>query len=163
MNQIEDPNQAPSESLPFEPLIITEDIRSYMYDMAKWTKFLSIVGFVMTALVVFAAIGSTAFMNTLSTISPGNPMAAMGSGFLTVYLFVIGILYFYPSLLMFKHSNAAKKAILFGEQESLSVAMQNLKSFFKFWGVLMIVLIVFYGMVVIAAIAVSVTAASAGA
>jgi hypothetical protein len=152
MNNIEETNQGISMEHPEGPLLITEDIRSYLYDTAKWTKFLSIIGFVFTALIALAAFGAGAFVSLLGTYSPGNPLAAMGSGFLTVYFLVIALLYFYPSLLMFKHSNAAKKAVLYGDQESLSLAMLNLKSFFKFWGVLMIVLIVFYFLVMLMAI-----------
>jgi hypothetical protein len=144
MDNIEEKNQELSAELPQQPLIITEDIRSYLYDMAKWTKFLSIVGFVITALVAMMGFGAGAFVAVLAKMSPGNPLGAMGSGFLTVYFLVIALLYFYPSLLMFKHSNATNKAILYGDQESLADAMNNLKSFFKFWGILMIVLISFY-------------------
>jgi hypothetical protein len=144
MDNIEETNQELSAELPQQPLIITEDIRSYLYDTAKWTKFLSIVGFVITAMVAMMGFGAGAFVSILAKMSPGNPLAAMGSGFLTVYFLVIALLYFYPSLLLYKHSNAANKAILYGDQESLAEAMINLKSFFKFWGILMIVLISFY-------------------
>ena len=61
---------------------------------------------------------------------------------------------------MFKHSNAARKAVLYGDQESLSVAMLNLKSFFKFWGVLMIVLMAFYFLVILMAVITGLGAAS---
>ena len=152
MDNIEETNQGHSTEAPEKPLIITEDIRSYLYDTAKWTKFLSIVGFVFTAMIAIFAFGASAFVSLLGTYSPGNPLAAMGPGFITVYFIVMALLYFYPSLLMFKHSNAVKKAVLYGDQESLSVAMLNLKSFFKFWGVLLIVLIAFYFLVMLMAI-----------
>jgi hypothetical protein len=152
MDNIEETNQGISMDQPEKPLIVTEDIRSYLYDTAKWTKFLSIIGFVFTALIALFAFGSSAFVSLLATYSPGNPLAAMGSGFITVYFLVMALLYFYPSLLMFKHSNAVKKAVLYGDQESLSIAMLNLKSFFKFWGVLMIVLIAFYFLVMLMAV-----------
>ncbi len=135
-----------------KPMVITEDIRSYLYDTAKWTKFLAIVGFIMSALIAMFAFGSGAFVSVLSAVSPGNPLASMGAGFLTVYFLVIALIYFYPSLLLFKNANATKKAVLFGDQESLSEAMLNMKSFFKFWGVLMIVLISFYFLVMVMAV-----------
>jgi len=152
MDNIEETNQGISTEQPEKPLIVTEDVRSYLYDMSKWTKFLSIIGFVFTALIALFAFGSSAFVSILATYSPENPLAAMGSGFLTVYFLVMALLYFYPSLLLFKQSNAVKKAVLYGDQESLSTAMLNLKSFFKFWGVLMIVLIAFYLMFMLMAI-----------
>jgi len=149
MDNIEETNQERSAEHIQQPLVITEDIRSYLYDTAKWTKFLSIVGFVISALVAMMGFGAGAFVSVLAKMSPGNPLAAMGSGFLTVYFLVIALLYFYPSLLMFKHSNAANKAILYGDQDSLAEAMINLRSFFKFWGILMIVLISFYVLTIV--------------
>jgi hypothetical protein len=149
MDNIEETNQEISAEHPQQSLFITEDIRSYLYDMAKWTKFLAIVGFVISALVAMLGFGAGAFVTVLAKMSPGNPLAAMGSGFLTVYFLVIALLYFYPSLLLYKHANAANKAILYGDQESLAEAMINLKSFFKFWGILMIVLISFYVLTII--------------
>ena len=160
MDNTEETYQENSIEKPEKPLFITEDIRSYLYDMGKWTKFLAIIGFIFTALIALFAFGSAAFVSLLATYSPGNPLAAMGSGFLSVYFLVIALLYFYPSWLMFKHSNAIKKAVLYGDQESLSVAMLNLKSFFKFWGVLMIVLISFYFMVIVMAIVVGISTAN---
>ena len=149
MDNLEETNQERTAEPIQQPLVITEDIRSYLYDTAKWTKFLSIVGFVITALVAMMGFGAGAFVAVLAKMSPGNPLAAMGSGFLTVYFLVIALLYFYPSLLLFKHSNAANKAILYGDQDSLADAMVNLRSFFKFWGILMIVLISFYILTII--------------
>eukprot|EP01133_Synstelium_polycarpum_P014005 gene14005-16509_t len=141
-------------------LIVTEDIRSYLYDMAKWTKFLAIVGFIITGLTAMAAFGMGALMSALAKINPMMP--ALGSGVLTVYFLLIALLYFYPSLLMYKHSTAAYKAVLYGDQLSLSVAIKNLKSFFKFWGILMIVVIALYVLIFLLAIVGGITAASMG-
>lgn len=149
MDNIEETNQEISAEHPQQSLIITEDIRSYLYDTAKWTKFLAVVGFVISALVAMMGLGAGAFVSVLAKMSPGNPLGAMGPGFLTVYFLVIALLYFYPSLLLYKHANAANKAILYGDQDSLAEAMINLKSFFKFWGILMIVLISFYLLTII--------------
>ena len=161
MNNIEETNEDVSTSFPENPLVVTEDIRSYMYDTAKWTKFLAIVGFVFSALVAMAALGAGAFITLLNKMNPGNSFGALGTGFFTVYLLLMGLLYFYPSLLLFKHANAAKKAILYGDQENLSIAMRNMKSFFKFWGVLMIVILGLYAMIFLVGIAAGVGAGMA--
>lgn len=162
MNDIEEVNQETVAEFPERPLIITEDIRSYMYDMVRWTKFLAIVGFVFTALIAMMGIGAGAFIKVMTAMSPGSPLAALGTGFLTVYFLLIALLYFYPSFLLLKHSNAAKKAILYGEQEGLSAAMLALKSFFKFWGILMIILIALYGLIIVGSIAAGIGSGMAG-
>ncbi|WP_432711886.1 DUF5362 family protein [Pedobacter sp.] len=160
MDNIEETVEDTPMDNPEKPLIITEDVRSYLYETSKWTKFLSILGFVFTAMIALFAFGSGAFISLLSKYSPGSALGAMGSGFLTVYFLVMAMLYFYPSLMLFKNSKATQKAVLYGDQESLSAAMLSMKSFFKFWGVLMIVLIVFYVLVLLMAIVVGMSAAN---
>jgi len=132
-----------------EQLVITEDIRSYIYESARWTKFLAVVGFVFSAFTAMGAFGAGAFMSQLAAVQPGNPLVHMGAGVVTVLFLVFALLYFYPSLLLYSYSSAAKAAVLYANQEGLNIAMSKLKSFFKFWGILMMVLIAFYVMLIL--------------
>ncbi|TDQ06964.1 DUF5362 family protein [Pedobacter metabolipauper] len=153
------PVQKESPEVPV--LVITEDIRSYVYETAKWAKFLAIVGFVFCALIIIAAFSVGAIMGTLSTMTPGmGAFGKMGAGFLTVIYLIFGLLYFYPSLMLFKYANAAKRAILFSDQLSLSEAMGKMKSFFKFYGILMIIVISIYALIFLFAIVAGIGAAT---
>jgi hypothetical protein len=130
-----------------EPVVlhITEDIRSYLYETSKWTKFLSIIGFVATVFMVMLAFSVSAMMGAMDTMTAGNnPYAQIPQGVLTFWLLIAALIYFYPSFLLFKYSSSCKQAVLYGDNESLSLAMGKMKSFFKFWGVLFIVLLSFY-------------------
>jgi len=135
-----------------DALWISEDVRSYIYDMAKWARFLSVVGFVFSAMIVLSAFSTGAFMTGLAASSPGNPLLALGATGLTVIYLLVGLLQFYPSFLLYKFSTAAMQAVLFADQEGLSIAMGKLKSFFKFWGILTIVFLVFYILAIVAAV-----------
>jgi len=143
-------NQQPEPVL----LTISEDIRSFIYESSKWTRFLSIIGFVFTGLMVMLSLSVGAIMTSMNSMvgAQNNPYAALGSGFLTVLLLISAAIYFYPSFILFKFSSAAKQAVLYGDQESLSEAMKKMKSFFKFWGILIIVLLGFYALAIISAI-----------
>ncbi|TCC99270.1 hypothetical protein FBD94_05945 [Pedobacter hiemivivus] len=127
-----------------EQLVVTEEIRSYIYETAKWTKFLSIIGFVFAVFMALAAFSATAIMENVVATAPGNPMAQLGATFLTVYFLCISLMMFYPSFLMFKFSNAANTGVLYADQENFTIAMKKLKSLFKFWGVLTIVILAMY-------------------
>ncbi|MFP5079639.1 hypothetical protein [Pedobacter sp. JCM 36344] len=153
-----DKNQQPEPVL----LTVTEDIRSFIYESSKWTKFLSIVGFVFTGLMIVLSLSVGAIMSSMNNMvgAQNNPYAALGSGFLTVLLLISAAIYFYPSFILFKFSTAAKQAVLYGDQESLSIAMGKMKSFFKFWGILLIVLLGFYALAILSAIVAGVGAAS---
>ena len=139
-----------------DALWILEDVRSYIYDMAKWTKFLSVVGFVLSAMMaLFAFVGTQAYVDMMAAASPGNPILKIGAGGFTIIYLLVALLQFYPSFLLFKFSNAAMQAVLFADQASLSIAMAKLKSFFKFWGVLTMVFIGFYVFVILGAVIMS--------
>nr|WP_068886579.1 DUF5362 family protein [Pedobacter panaciterrae] len=127
-------------------LTVTEDIRSYIYETARWTKFLSIIGFVATGIMVLFSFSAEALISAMNgrVGAANNPWAALGGGFLTVVFLLSALLYFYPSLLMFKYANAAKQAVLFGDQPALSEAMSKMKSFFKFWGIITITILGLY-------------------
>jgi hypothetical protein len=153
-----DQNQQPEPVL----LTITEDVRSFIYETSKWTKFLSIVGFVFTGFMVLVSLSVGAILSSMNSLvgAQNNPYAAMGTGFLTVFLLITAAIYFYPSFILFKFSTAAKQAVLYGDQENLSLAMGKMKSFFKFWGILLIVLLAFYALAILSAIIAGVGAAS---
>jgi len=146
-----------------ETLVITEDIRSYIYESAKWSKFLSIVGFVFTGFMVLVAFSAGGIISTMNSIvgEANNPYAKLGGGALTVIMLLFALLYFYPSLLLFNYSSAAKKAVLFGDQPNLAVAMSKMKSFFKFWGILTIVGLGFYLLIILFAVIVNISASVA--
>lgn len=130
-------------------LLVTEDIRSYIYETAKWTKFLSIVGFIFTGLMVMVAFSANAIMQSMSEIPAYQGLAGMGSGIITFFYLLIALVYFYPSFLMYKFSGTAKTAVLYGSQENFSIAMSKMKSIFKFWGILTIILIVMYVLMIV--------------
>ncbi len=135
-----------------EELSITEDIRSYIYETAKWTRFLAIVGFIFSAFTAMFAFSASAFLTTLATVQPANPLLQLGPGVLMVVFLLFALLYFYPSLLLFNYSSAAKNAVLYADQAGLMVAMSKLKSFFKFWGILMMVFILLYLLAILASL-----------
>jgi hypothetical protein len=85
-----------------------------------------------------------------------NPYAALGTGVLTVICLLVALIYFYPSLLLFKYANAAKQAVLYADQATLAVAMSKMKSFFKFWGILTIVFLTFYVLSILVTIVASI-------
>ncbi len=134
-------NQEPAEV----KLIVSEEMRSYLYDITKWTRFLAIAGFVFSAMLILISLSIGALLSGNPALSKQlGPLAEGGSTILTVLYLIMALLFFYPSLLMFKFSNKSKQAVLFGDQESLNEAVLNLKSLFKYWGILALVLIVGY-------------------
>lgn len=124
-----------------EQLVVTEEIRSYIYETAKWTRFLSVVGLVFSAFLALMAFSANGLIEGMATVAPNSPLVQLGSTFLTVYFLCISLMLFYPSFLLFKYSNAANTAVLYADQENFTVAMKKMKSVFKFWGIVTIVVL----------------------
>lgn len=123
-------------------LSVTEEMRSHIYDTAKWAGFLAIVGFVVTGLMIFMAFAIGAVLNTNPTIAAMfGQMASLGGATITAVFLIYAFVIFYPSLLLFKYASKAKSGVLYGEQASLDEAMGKMKSLFKFWGILIIIFI----------------------
>lgn len=151
MDQLEENNQEDFQNEEIN-LVVNEDMRSYLYETAKWARFLSIVGFLMTGLLVMIAFSASAFETALTQTPGGEQMAQLGSTMLMIMMLIFALIYFYPSLMLFKYATSAKTAVLYGDQESLVTAMAKMKSFFKFWGILTLVMISFYMLSIFAAV-----------
>jgi len=133
-------------------LIVTENMRSYLYDMAGWTKFLGIIGFIFSGLMIIMAVGMGAIFSTFSQM-PGMEMyGGLGSGVFTFIMVLYALLFLYPSLMLFSYAVKAKQGVLYADQLSLETGIRKLKSFFKFYGIMMIIVIAFYILIFLFAI-----------
>lgn len=132
-------------------LSIEPSAKSHLSEAAKWAKFLSIIGFVILGILMFAGILSIAFMGgnrTTPTISEAFPASQMESAgfrylFAVIYI-VLSVLYFFPCLFLLRFANKMKTALAANDQETLNASFQNLKILFRFAGIMTIVIIAFY-------------------
>lgn len=125
-------------------MLITFEAETYLREAAKWANFLGIVGFVFSALTIISAFSVGAVVAKLQQVyGTGFDAQALSSGLSFMY-FLFGVLIFVPSLYLFQFAGGLKKGFNYGEQVSLNAAFQKLKSYFRFWGILIISFIVFY-------------------
>jgi hypothetical protein len=68
----------------------------------------------------------------------------MNGTFLTVFYLLVALLYFFPVYYLFQFSVKMKAALAQQSSELLQQAFENLKSHYKFMGILMIVVLGFY-------------------
>lgn len=146
-------NQEQFENLETPQLIVTEDMRSYIYDMAKWANFLGIIGFVLSAFMLMAALTVGPAINANPEMAKMlGQFGAMDRATFSLVFFIYGIAFFYPSFLMVRYAAKAKQGVLYGEQANLNEAMAKLKSLFKYFGILAIIIIGLYLMALVSAI-----------
>lgn len=113
-------------------LRITQEVRLYWTQIAKWTLFFAILLFVFFGLVslfgLFAALAAGA-------------MGVIGG------LFIVGVygaILFFPALYYYRFSTQMKGALASDDTSLLEQAFINLKRFYRYVGILVIVIISLY-------------------
>jgi hypothetical protein len=123
-------------------LSLTTGSKTFLNEAAGWTKFLSIVGFVFIGLLVIGAIFAGSIISDLMEAQTGSPM--VGGAVITIFYLLFALLYFFPVYYLFQFSSKMKAALEQQSSELLQQSFENLKSHYKFMGILTIVILGFY-------------------
>lgn len=135
-------------------LHIDQSSMNYLSEAARWARFLSIIGFIYCGLMIICGIfiGSIMSMMVPSMGGESAAMSAVGTGFVGVFIVIVSLLLFFPAYYLFSFSSKIKRALHNNDQPVLTDALKNLKSFFKFYGILLIILISFYVLAIVVAV-----------
>ena len=131
-------------------LVLTYISINFLKEIAKWTKFISIVGFVLVGIIVVIGLFFGAIMSTMMAMVPqdlpaGSPNpAAFGGAFGFIYV-ILAAFYFFPVYYLYNFSSKLKKAIQLNSEVILESSLKNLKSHYKFMGIILIIMLVIYG------------------
>ena len=121
-------------------------------------KILAVLGFVVMGLAVLLVVFAGAFVATLTGTSGlrgsgvSAPAAGFGAAFQFIFLILMVALYFFPCLFLFHFANKMKTALAANDQETLNISFQNLKKFFRFIGILTIIVLAFYAIIILFAV-----------
>ena len=126
----------------------------YLSETAKWAKFLAILGFIMCGFMAIAAFFLPLLMNFIPE-GEMMPMGMIGKGLgmmMTVLYLGLALLLLMPCLYLYRFSTKMKIALLQSDSEVLDTSFSNLKSFFKFYGIMTIISLSFYVLIFIISI-----------
>ena len=124
-------------------LQIDASSQMYLRETAKWAKFLAILGFVICGLLVLGGIFAGTLMSTMSSQFP-SPMPS-GIGVMATFFYILfAVIVFFPYLFLFRFANQMLAALRSNDQPSLNSSFRNLKSHYKFVGILTIIILSFY-------------------
>jgi hypothetical protein len=143
-----------------EPVLnLNEEGKSYLKEAGKWANFLSIVGFIICGLLFITAFFVGTIFSVLSTISPMYSQFPAAAGiFLSVIIILVDLLYFFFALYLNQFAAKVKKGIAFTDVGQLTKGLGKLKSFFKLWGIVTIIVLCFYALELVFVVVVFVTA-----
>lgn len=119
---------------------INEEIKSYLVEIAKWTRLLAIVGYIGIGLLIVIAFFTSAFFAMI----PVSDMEQLPMSLFSTIYFLMAGLYFFPVNYLFQFSKNLSQSLNGDETASLTDAFRNLKSHYKFIGVFAIVIISMY-------------------
>jgi hypothetical protein len=119
-------------------LIINENTQVNLTAAAKWGRFLAIAGFVGCVLMLLGGIYMVAIMPSFASSYEMNGVRIIGITYI-----ITALILFFPCLYLNRFSTKSQEAMRSASQESLDAAFINLKSMFKFYGIVTIVCLVF--------------------
>src|SRR5690554_5909944 len=114
----------------------------FLTETRKWVNFLAILGFIAIGLTVISGL----FFGTIMGAMAGQTgMAAVGgSAFFGVFYIIFALIYFFPVMYLYKFGTNLKTALANRDNKRLEQSFQNLKSHYKFVGILAIIGLAFY-------------------
>lgn len=140
-------NNAPQENSFFG----NYEINEYLLQTSKWGKFLAIMGYIGVGLLVLVAlfmlIGGSMFNEIAGTEFP--------TGLFGASYFLLAALYFIPVSYLYRFSVQMKHGLMISDVNEITSGFRNLKSLYKFFGILTIVLISLYALIIIIAVPVA--------
>ena len=132
-----------------EQLVLNSKSKSFLREISRWTFFFSILGFISIAFIVIGAIlVATVYAPMLNMVAQQQGLPALGLPIAITYV-VSALLYFMPVWYLFKFSRKMKSALATKNDDVLADAFENLKSHFKYIGVLIIIVISLYVLLVV--------------
>lgn len=130
-------------------LHLDENAKSHLKETAKWTKLLSIVGFVTVGfLILFGLVMMFSIGSLGDKYSQISGMGSMGAVMGIVYILMAG-LYLYPILKLYHFSDFAKKALASHDSHMLTQALEAQKSMYKFMGILTVIVLAIYAIIIV--------------
>jgi len=114
----------------------------------KWTMFLAIMGFIFLGIMMLVGIIAGVFLSAFDTGLESTGISGMLMG---LFIILMGVVYFFPILYLFRFSKHTAKAISTLDKEELYKAIKNLKSYFVYIGILIIIVLAVYAVALVVA------------
>ena len=114
----------------------------------KWTMFLSVLGFIFFGLLIGIGLVTSTFLSAFKTsqVNLGLPET------LIIIIFIISaVVYFFPVFFLFRFSRNIRDAIQDTNTRKFERAFRNLRIYFAYIGILIIVALTVYFVALIAA------------
>lgn len=137
--------------VPAEPqgIVLLQDAQLYLVTAGKWARFLGILGFIGTGLVLLCALFFGTIISAMSAFSRVGATTMAPIGLMSFYYVLIAIFYFFISLYLYQFGTRVKNGVAFGNSAEVTNGLGKLKSMLKLLGIVTIVLMILSVFVII--------------
>lgn len=137
--------EAPLENRKIE---VEQETLNLLNTARKWAMFLAIAGFIFLGLMIVIGLIAGTF---LTTFSSGEKDLGIPESLMFVPILLVAVIYFFPVLFLFRFSKHTSHAIQTLDKLEFHKAVKNLKFYFAYIGILIIIIFSFYIVVLIVA------------
>lgn len=118
-------------------LTINGPSRAFLEEAAKWAKFIAIFGFVLLGLSFIGVLSLALYMHN----SFGDEMSLLQSIFVYIFSFSGVLIMYFPLMYLYRFASNTRISIAKNDSEGMNTAFSYLKSYFKFFGIYIIIFI----------------------
>jgi Na+/melibiose symporter-like transporter len=134
LNIMDSPDEIKKIELEEETLVDLDKTR-------KWTMFLAILGFIGIGVLLIVGIFTGVF---LSVFNKGNTATSFPGWLVCIIIIAASAVYFFPMLYIFRFSKLLSGVSRNPDKENLKKAFKNLRAYFTYMGIFLIVVLVMY-------------------
>ena len=145
---MEETNNLTTSAIDNENPHLTRESAAFLLKAAKWGKFLAILGFIVTGLMIVAGVLMSFVLNLLKGEEVPVDMPLPPSVLSLLYI-IIAVIYLVPVFYLNSFCNNAIKAVNLSSTEHLTISIRNLKNLFVFVGISTIVFLALYSIILI--------------
>lgn len=135
--------------------------KEFLRETAKWANFLAIIGYIFLGLLVLGALMFFAMGSMMSSLSGMGAFGALGGGFVGVIYIIMALIYYFPITYLYRFASRTKRALSENNTESLTEALENLKSHYKFIGIVTLIFLSLYALIIVFGVIGAIAAAAA--
>jgi hypothetical protein len=137
--------KAPLENRKIE---IEKETLTHLNSSRKWAMFLAIIGFIFLGLIIIIGLIAGTF---LTAFNSGEKGLGIPESLMFVPVLLLAVILFFPVLFLFRFSKHTSHAIQTLDKLELHKAIKNLKYYFAYIGILIIIIFSLYIVVLIVA------------
>ncbi|HOU97019.1 MAG TPA: hypothetical protein PLN06_10445 [Bacteroidales bacterium] len=139
---------------------IGKESLAYLNTTRKWTMFFAILGFVLIGIMLLGALKADKLLMSFSKFfatesvegfGEAEPMSYVASILLFLLVLFFAIIYFIPVFFLYRFSRHTARAVKKLDHNELGKAFKNMKSFWFYLGVFVIITLVIYILIFIIA------------